>query len=123
MSESTDLTSPLKQEKEQEIKNSIDYQILGEDYSNYDLAFKIILIGNSGVGKSCLTIKATQNEFKNDYTSTIGFEFFKFHVRLYNNTNIRLQIWDTCGQEIYRSLVSNFYKNSCLAIIVFAIDE
>ena len=123
MSESTDITSPSKKENEQELKHNNDYQFLGEDCKNYDLAFKIILIGNSGVGKTCLTIKGTQNKFLNDYVSTIGFEFFKFNVKLNNNTIIRLQIWDTCGQEIYRSLVSNFYKKSTLAIIVYSIDK
>ena len=82
MSESTDITSPSKKEHEQELKNNNDYQFLGEDCKNYDLAFKIILIGNSGVGKTCLTIKGTQNKFLNDYVSTIGFEFFKFNVKL-----------------------------------------
>ena len=60
--------------------------------------------------------------FENNYLATVGFEFFTFNVRI-KDTVIKLQIWDTCGQEIYRSLVTNFYKNSSLAIIVYAIDE
>ena len=52
----------------------------------------------------------------------MGFEFFIFNVKMCEKV-IKLQIWDTCGQEIYRSLISSFYKNSSLAIIVYAIDE
>ena len=104
-------------------KNNENIEILDEE-SNFDLAFKIIAIGNSGVGKSCLSLRATKSVFKNDYSSTIGFEYYKFTTKMVNdNIIIRLHIWDTCGQEIYRSLVKNYYKNSSLAIIVFAINE
>jgi len=97
-------------------------EILKEDYPNYDLSFKIIVIGNSGVGKSCLAVQATKNIFENNYVATVGFEFFSFNLKL-DGKVIKLQIWDTCGQEIYRSLITNFYRNSSLAIIVYAIDE
>jgi Ras-related protein Rab-1A len=97
-------------------------EILKEDYPNYDLSFKIIVIGNSGVGKSCLAVQATKNLFENNYVATVGFEFFSFNLKL-DGKVIKLQIWDTCGQEIYRSLITNFYRNSSLAIIVYAIDE
>ena len=99
-----------------------DYEILSEDNPYYDLSFKIIIIGNPGVGKSCLSLKATKNVFNDNYSSTIGFEFFKYNIK-FHDTVIRLLIWDTCGQEIYRSLVSNFYHNSSLAIIVYSIIE
>ena len=75
-----------------------------------------------GVGKSCLSMMATKKRFQSNYVATIGFEFFAFNIKM-DNKIIKLQIWDTCGQEIYRSLVTNFYKNSSLAIIVYAIDE
>ena len=97
-------------------------EVLPEDCPKYDLSFKVIVIANSGVGKSCLSIKATKNIFENNYLATVGFEFFAFNVKL-NDKIIKLQIWDTCGQEIYRSLITNFYRNSSLAIIVYAIDE
>ena len=54
--------------------------------------------------------------------STVGFEFFSFNVKIKDKV-VKLQIWDTCGQEIYRSLVTNFYRNSSLAIIVYSIVE
>lgn len=97
-------------------------EVLSEDYSNYDLSFKIIVIGDSGVGKSCLTMRATKNLFDTNYNATVGFEFFTFNVKI-NNQVIKLQVWDTCGQEIYRSLITNFYRNSSLAIMVYSIDK
>jgi small GTP-binding protein len=98
------------------------YTILPDDYPQYDLSFKIIIIGDSGVGKSCLALKATKHLFEENYFSTVGFEFFTFNIKI-DNKVVKLQIWDTCGQEIYRSLITNFYRNSSMAIMVYAIDE
>ena len=101
-----------------------DYKIelLPEDYPQYDLSFKLIFIGDSGVGKSCLTTKAVKNSFEEYYQATVGFEFLTFNMKV-NDKVIKLQIWDTCGQEIYKSLISNFYRNSSLAVLIYAIDN
>ena len=118
-----------KKEKEEKEDNTEkgkedekDYEILPEDFQNFDLSFKIIVIGDSGVGKSCLTMKATKDYFDNYYSPTVGFEFFTLNIKLKDKC-IRLQIWDTCGQEVYRSLITGFYRNSSLAILVYAIDN
>ena len=101
-----------------------DYKVefLPEDYPQYDLSFKLIFIGDSSVGKSCLTAKAVKNNFEEYYQATVGFEFLTFNMKV-NDKVIKLQIWDTCGQEIYKSLISNFYRNSSLAVLVYAIDN
>ena len=99
-----------------------DIEILSEQYKSYDLSFKIIVIGNAGVGKSCLTMQGTKKIFENNYSATIGMEFYYFNLR-YKEKIIKLQIWDTCGQEVYRSLISNFFNMTSLAIIVYAINE
>ena len=89
-----------------------------------DMDFKVIVSGNSGVGKSCLSLKATTGRFEDNYIVTVGFEFFTFGARLLpQNKTIRLQIWDTCGQETYRSMIQNFYRNCSLAILVYSIDD
>jgi Ras-related protein Rab-11A len=103
-------------------ESDINYEILPEDYTQYDLSFKIIVIGDSGVGKSCLTNKATKNIFEESYNATVGFEFFSFNIKMFGKI-IKLQIWDTCGQELYRSLITNFYRNASLAIMVYAINN
>ena len=97
-------------------------EILDEHQKNYDLNFKIIVIGNVGVGKSCLSLKATKGIFIEEYTSTVGFEFYCFNVKI-NNQIVKLQIWDTCGQEAYRSLIMNFYRNTSLAIVVYSVED
>jgi len=117
-----------------EIENKIDYCILPEDYPNYDLSFKVIVIGNKGkifyiyifkyigTGKGCLALRAIKHKFENNYLATVGFEFLSFNIKIKNKV-IKLQIWDTCVQEIYPSLISNFYRNSSLAFLVYSIDE
>ncbi len=105
-----------------ESDENVKYEIMPDDYTQYDLSFKVIVIGDSGVGKSCLTNKATNNIFEENYNATVGFEFFTLNLKMFNKI-IKLQIWDTCGQELYRSLITNFYRNSSLAIIVYAINS
>ena len=73
-------------------------------------------------GNHVYRYRRQKKKFENNYLATVGFEFFVFNMK-YKNKVLKLQIWDTCGQEIYRSLITSFYKNSSLAIIVYAIDE
>lgn len=104
------------------MENDLSYEIIEDNEYQADMLFKIIVIGDSGVGKSCLTIQATKNIFNDIYNTTIGFEFSTFVVKIKDKI-IKLQIWDTCGQEIYRSLIKNFYRTTSLAIIVYSIDK
>ena len=103
-------------------EDEVKLETLPEDYPQYDLSFKIIFIGDSGVGKSCLTSKAVKNTFEDYYQATVGFEFLTYNLKL-NDKVIKMQIWDTCGQEIYKSLITNFYRNSSLAIVTYSIDN
>ena len=102
--------------------DEFNIELLPEDYAQYDISFKVIVIGDSGVGKSCLTTQAVRHNFEEFYTATVGFEFLTFNMRINNNV-LKLQIWDTCGQEVYKSLISNFYRNSSLALILYAINN
>jgi small GTP-binding protein len=107
---------------ENQEEKDVEYEILPDDVNEVNYSFKIIVIGDSAVGKSSLTLKGTKDHFKDFYTPTIGFEFLSFNIRIKDKI-VKLQIWDTCGQEVYRSLISSFYRNSSLAIIVYAIDN
>ena len=102
--------------------DNLEYEILPDDYKINDLTFKIIIIGDSGVGKSCLALKGIKKTFIEFYTPTIGFEFYTFNIKIKDSV-IKMQIWDTCGQEAYRSLINSFYRNSALAMIIYAIDD
>ena len=87
-----------------------------------DITFKIIVLGNSGVGKSCLSLNGTTGKFESNHNATVGFDFFSFVTKV-DKKIVRLQIWDTCGEEGYRALVQNFYRGSVLAILVYAIND
>ena len=102
--------------------NDYKIEILNEHYKKFDLNYKLIIVGDIGVGKSCISLKATKGMFIEEYASTVGFEFYCFNVKL-NDKVVKLQIWDTCGQEAYRSLIVNFYRNTSLAIIVYSVDD
>ena len=102
--------------------DEFNIELLPEEYPQYDISFKIIVIGDSSVGKSCLTTQAVRNKFIDFYQTTVGFEFLTFNLRM-NSRVVKLQVWDTCGQEVYKSLISNFYRNSSLALIVYAINN
>ena len=81
--------------------------------------YKIIMVGDSGVGKTCILMRAVNNKFTESYQATIGFEFLLMYFQV-NKVKIKLQIWDTCGQEIYRSLIQGFYRNTTATILVFS---
>ena len=99
-----------------------EIKVFENDPGECDLNFKIIVIGDSSVGKSCLVLRATKGTFESLYTPTVGFEFLTFYIKI-DSVHIKLQIWDTCGQEVYRSLIGSFYRNSSLALIVYSIDN
>ena len=105
-----------------ESKQNGDFSIYINEFPPPNLNFKIILIGDSGVGKTCLSIRGTKGIYDDNQPATIGFEFFSFVVE-YKNTIIKLDIWDTCGQEEYRALMKSFYLGSSLIIIVYAISK
>ena len=102
--------------------NDLKVEVMPDDYNQYDLSFKMIVVGDAGVGKSCLTTKAAKGIFDETYSATVGFEFLTFNLRI-DGKVVKLQIWDTCGQEIYRSLISSFYRNASLAMMVYSIDS
>ncbi|KAJ3436788.1 replication factor c subunit 4 [Anaeramoeba flamelloides] len=84
----------------------------------YDLLFKIVLIGDSGVGKSNLLTRFTRNEFNMESKSTIGVEFATKSVQIEGQT-VKAQIWDTAGQEKYRAITSAYYRGAVGALLVF----
>jgi small GTP-binding protein len=85
------------------------------DKVTHHLSFKLVVVGEPGVGKSCITVRAFSNTFDKNYSATVGFEFLSLNYKI-DSKVVKLQVWDTCGQEVYRSLIKNFYKSSSLAI-------
>ncbi len=105
----------------EEITNQ-DFEILPESIAEPDHIYKIIIIGDSGVGKSCLANRIISGKFNDNNGPTLGYEFFPFLVK-YKEKVLKLELWDTCGQEHFRSLIKSFYINSSMAIIVYSIDD
>lgn len=96
---------------------------MSEDYGyDYDYLFKIVLIGDSGVGKSNLLSRFTTNEFNINSKSTIGVEFATRTIEV-SGKKIKAQIWDTAGQERYRAITSAYYRGAVGALIVYDISK
>ena len=84
--------------------------------------FKIVLVGDSGVGKSNIISKFTKNEFNLESKTTIGVEFATKVVEI-EAKPIKVQIWDTAGQERYRSMASAYYRGALGALLVYDITR
>mmetsp|Transcript_21215 Transcript_21215/g.25688 ORF Transcript_21215/g.25688 Transcript_21215/m.25688 type:complete len:213 (-) Transcript_21215:395-1033(-) len=88
----------------------------------YDYLFKVVLIGDSGVGKSNLLSRFTRNEFNLESKSTIGVEFATKSIKT-DGKVIKAQIWDTAGQERYRAITSAYYRGAVGALLVYDISK
>lgn len=86
--------------------------------SEYDYLFKLLLIGDSGVGKSCLLLRFTDNTYTDSYISTIGVDF-KIRTVEMDGKTVKLQIWDTAGQERFRTITSSYYRGAHGIIIAY----
>lgn len=89
---------------------------------DYDYLFKLVLIGDSGVGKSNLLSRFTRNEFNLESKSTIGVEFATKSLKI-DGKVIKAQIWDTAGQERYRAITSAYYRGAVGALLVYDVTR
>nr|ABW35315.1 Rab1A1 [Gymnochlora stellata]ACF24555.1 Ras-related small GTPase Rab 1a [Gymnochlora stellata] len=89
---------------------------------DYDYLFKLVLIGDSGVGKSCLLLRFADDSFTDSYISTIGVDF-RFRTLKINKKTVKLQIWDTAGQERFRTITSAYYRGADGIIMVYDVTS
>mmetsp|Transcript_2399 Transcript_2399/g.3334 ORF Transcript_2399/g.3334 Transcript_2399/m.3334 type:complete len:211 (+) Transcript_2399:176-808(+) len=90
---------------------------------NDETVFKIVLVGDSGVGKSNILNRFVHNKFEHDMKATVGVEFYSTKVTIENGTQVGLRLWDTAGQERYRAITKSYYRGSVGAIIVYDITN
>ena len=89
---------------------------------NFHYLLKYIIIGDASVGKSNILLKYAHNQFKAEYQLTIGVEFGAKNIKIKDKI-YRIQIWDTAGQENFRSITRAYYKNSVCALVVYDITN
>ena len=124
-----------KDEKEEKYENEIQYnnmllknvekydiQKLPDNYEKEDASYKILFLGDSGVGKSSLVIRGIKQKFDSFYKPTVGFDLLSYTVKIKDKV-IKMQIWDTCGQEEFSICNQSLFKNASIAILVYSISS
>lgn len=91
--------------------------------ASFAYVFKFIIVGDSSVGKSCLLLQFTDRRFKEAHDLTIGVEFGSRTLALDQGANVKLQIWDTAGQESFKSITRSYYRGAICALLVYDITR
>uniref|UniRef100_A0A1I8HTL2 Ras-related protein Rab-13 n=2 Tax=Macrostomum lignano TaxID=282301 RepID=A0A1I8HTL2_9PLAT len=88
----------------------------------YDYLFKLLLIGDSGVGKTCLLVRFAEDNFSPTFISTIGIDFKVRTIDL-DGKRVKLQIWDTAGQERFRTITTAYYRGAMGIVLVYDVTS
>ena len=99
----------------------IKIEKLKDSGNNYDKSIKVILLGDSSVGKSSIIERLKSDSFNNNQTSTISLEHHNLIIKI-NSSIVRMQIWDTAGQEKFDAIASTYYKSADVVIFVYSIN-
>ena len=93
-----------------------------ENEDNFDVIYKLVLVGDSGVGKTNIMLRYLNKEFNQNTKATVGVEFGSKNIKIENKI-VKGQIWDTAGQERYRAITSAYYKGAHGAFVVFDVTQ
>eukprot|EP00246_Nothoceros_aenigmaticus_P011173 TRINITY_DN2950_c0_g1_i1.p1 TRINITY_DN2950_c0_g1~~TRINITY_DN2950_c0_g1_i1.p1 ORF type:complete len:168 (-),score=29.36 TRINITY_DN2950_c0_g1_i1:495-998(-) len=94
-----------------------------ETFDSKNLRIKLVLLGDSGVGKSCIVLRFVRGQFDPASKVTVGASFLSQTVALQDSTTVKFEIWDTAGQERYASLAPLYYRGASAAVIVYDITN
>ena len=122
MNENNDIKENDLEEKE---NNKPEYKIepIGKIVRNDKIkTYKVIIIGQSGVGKTCISYRIMNNEFNNKTSATLSLDVSNYQIKI-NDKIIQIQFWDTCGNDEFAKNTPNLFKNTSIAIIVYAINN
>lgn len=92
-------------------------------YSSYTYEFKYIIIGDTNVGKTCLLLQFTTKKFNSNSEITVGVDFGTSTIEIGSNQRIKLHIWDTSGQDAFRSITRSYYRSAIIALLVYDITN
>lgn len=95
-------------------------EIIKDLNTRNDLFAKVEIIGDVKVGKSTILSRITKDTFREEYSPTIGYEFSTYLIKV-NNIVLKMQLWDMCGDENYRSVLFNLYRNTVVGILVYSV--
>jgi len=88
-----------------------------------EIVYKVLLLGDSSVGKTCFLLRYCDKSFQDVHLSTIGLDYRLKSMTLKNNKNIKLQIWDTAGQDRFRAITKNYYKGANGIILIYDVTN
>ena len=88
-----------------------------------DIVYKVLLLGDSTVGKTCFLLRYCDKTFQDAHLSTIGLDYRLKSMTLKNKKNIKLQIWDTAGQDRFRAITKNYYKGANGIILIYDVTN
>ncbi|CDO95906.1 unnamed protein product [Kluyveromyces dobzhanskii CBS 2104] len=94
----------------------------GSTNKNYDSVMKILLLGDSGVGKSCLLVRFVEDKFTPTFITTIGIDF-KIKTVDINGKRVKLQLWDTAGQERFRTITTAYYRGAMGIVLIYDVTD
>ena len=95
---------------------------MSENEEHYDVIYKVVLVGDSGVGKTNILLRSLNKEFNQNTKATVGVEFGDINITI-DNKIVKGQIWDTAGQERYRAITSAYYRGAHGALIVYDVTQ
>jgi small GTP-binding protein len=98
------------------------YTGAGEKLAKPDYLFKALVIGDSGVGKSCLLLRFAQDKYEQNYLSTVGVDYYNRTINI-DGKRVQLQMWDTAGQERFRTITRSYYRGSQGIVVVYDVTD